>query len=116
MVEGKPGTGNTPLEKMLALVFACWYIASILPVIFAHISGSTRGVQSTILGPLLYHILVGINLVLYVGGFNVMNEEVSSAKLAGFTHIALGAVCLVVYNKPGSFQYRNNLHAILKST
>ena len=97
MAEGKPGTGNTPLEKMLALVFACWYLASILPVMVTYLSGSTRGLQAAILAPLFYHFLIGINLILYVDGFKVMNAGVSSANLAGAFHVGLAVVCLVVY-------------------
>ena len=97
MVDGKPGTGNTPIEKFLAMVFACWYLASILPVILSYLSGSTRGLQFAILGPLFYHLLISINSFLYLQEVGVLNDELNSANVVGMVHAFLGIVCLVLF-------------------
>ena len=98
MSEGKPGTGNTPLEKMFALVLGCWTLASIFPVILMYTSSSTRGLKAAILGPLFYHVIISINAFLYVEDFKVLNNELQSANMVGVIHASLGVVCMVVYS------------------
>ena len=95
MVDGKPGTGNTPIEKLLALIFALWYIASIFPVIAAYIYGSRSGKRVAILGPLFYHIAISINGFLFLD--DVCNPEATSATQIAVIHAVLAIVCFIIF-------------------
>lgn len=97
MVDGKPGTGNTPVEQMLALIFSLWYLASIFPVILTYLSGSTKGLQISILAPLFYHIMISANAFLFLENINICNQDVTSANKIGVIHAVLAFACLVVY-------------------
>ena len=97
MVDGKPGTGNTPVEQLLALIFALWYLASILPVILTYISGSTTGKRVAILAPLFYHIAISLNAFLFFESMNVCNPVLTSATQVGVIHVILSIVCLIFY-------------------
>ena len=97
MVHGKPGTGHTPLEKLLALIFSLWYLASIFPVILMYLSGSTKGVQVAILSPLLYHVMISVNAFLFLEKFNVCRPGVTSANGIGVIHAVLTVACVIIY-------------------
>lgn len=97
MVDGKPGTGDTPLEKFLALVMACWYLASIFPVILAHMYDSVSAKQAAILGPLFYHFAISINAFLYMGIWNLLNPESLSNNAVVMLHAFLGVICVALY-------------------
>ena len=97
MVNGRPGTGETPLEKLLQMVFGCWYLASILPVVLAYVSDNNTAKQFTILCPFIYHVLVSIIFLLFAGSWNVCNTEVVSPNSAGLIHVLLAAMCVVIY-------------------
>ena len=97
MVNEKPGTGETPLEKLLAMVFACWYLASILPVILAYVSDDKTAKQVTILCPLVYHVMISINAFRIMGSWNVCNPEFVSHNGVGIIHAFLGVICVVIY-------------------
>merc|ERR1712079_306414 len=56
LVEGKPGTGATPIEKLLEAVFAGWYLSSILGVILAYFF-SSQSLKFTLICPMLYHLM-----------------------------------------------------------
>ena len=97
MVNEKPGTGDTPIERLLSMIFSLWYLGSILPVIMAQRSGSSTAMQWAILAPLFYHILVTINFYLFGDGWKAINKQrASSVKIAAI-HAFLTAVCLVLY-------------------
>ena len=97
MVDGKPGTGNTPVEKMLAMIFSLWYLASIIPVILTYASSSTKGLQVAILGPFFYHLMISINSFLYLDSLNICNQDVTSANKIGVIHAVLALACPMVY-------------------
>ena len=97
MVDGKAGTGNTPVEKMLAMIFSLWYLASIFPVILTYLSGSTKGLQVSILGPFFYHLMISINSFLYFESLNICNQDVTSANKIAAIHAVLAVACLMVY-------------------
>ena len=97
MVDGKPGTGSTPVEKMLALIFALWYLASILPVILMYFSGSRIGLQVAILGPLFYHLMISVNGFLFLESFAVCNPAVTTSNRIGVIHAILTMACIAIY-------------------
>merc|ERR1712141_623088 len=91
MVDGNPGAGNTPIEKLLALIFALWYLGSIFPVILTYLSGSAEGIQTAIMGPFFYHLSMSINAFLFLESFNVCNPEITNANRIGIIHAILAA-------------------------
>ena len=97
MVDGNPGAGNTPIEKLLSLIFALWYLGSIFPVILTYLSGSAEGIQTAIMGPFFYHLSISINAFLFLESFNVCNPEITNANRIGIIHAILAAACYVVY-------------------
>ena len=97
MVDGNPGAGNTPIEKLLALIFALWYLGSIFPVILTYLSGSAEGIQTAIMGPFFYHLSISINAFLFLESFNVCNPEITNANRIGIIHAILAAACYAVY-------------------
>ena len=97
MVDGKPGTGNTPVEKLFSLIFALWHLASILPVMLTYISGSTTGKRVAILAPLFYHVSLSIHSFLFFDSMKVCNPLRTSANFAGVAHAVLSVVCLIIY-------------------
>merc|ERR1712001_303197 len=55
MVDGKPGTGTTPIEQLLGLIFSLWYLAGIIPVTLCYLSGNSYGLKVAIMAPFIYH-------------------------------------------------------------
>lgn len=97
MVDGKPGTGNTPIEQLLGLIFSLWYLASIIPVTLCYLSGSKNGLKVAILTPFIYHLLISLCGFLFLNKTGVCNEELISGPKIGGIHAFLAAACLVVY-------------------
>ena len=97
LVNGKPGTGETPLERLLSIIFGCWYLASSLPVVLAYLSDNDIARKFTILCPIIYHVLISIIFFLFAGSWNVCNTEVVSPNSAGIIHALLAAICVVLY-------------------
>ena len=84
MVHGQPGTGESPIEKLLEAVFAGWYISSILGVILAYFF-STESLKYTLICPLIYHVMSTYTATYYLEDWGVCNEHVGSYKrVAGF--------------------------------
>ena len=52
MVDGRPGTGATPLEKLLEAVFAGWYLSSIMGVLLNYFTGSSRTLKAALFCPI----------------------------------------------------------------
>ena len=97
MVDGKPGTGNTPIEQLLGLIFSLWYLASIIPVTLCYLSGSSNGLKVAILTPLFYHLLISVCGFLFLNQTGVCNEELISGHKIGGIHALLATACLFVY-------------------
>ena len=84
IVHGQPGTGESPIEKLLEAVFAGWYISSILGVILAYFF-STESLKFTLICPLFYHVMSTYTATYYIEDWGVCNEQVGSYKrVAGF--------------------------------
>ena len=98
MVDGKPGTGDTPLEKMFTLVLSLWYLASISPVILSTISGSAKELRAAILVPLLYHTALSVNAFLFLENFKVCNPELHTPNSIGAIHAGLAIMCVKIYS------------------
>ena len=86
MVAGKPGTGDTPMEKLLEAVFGGWYTSSIIGVLLAYFSGSSSTLRSTLVCPLIYHIMSSCVAVLFLEKWNVCNKAKTSAAMIGGFH------------------------------
>ena len=84
LVEGKPGTGATPIEKLLEAVFAGWYLSSILGVILAYFF-SSESLKYTLICPMLYHLMSTYGATFQIEDMGVCNEAVGTYKtIAGF--------------------------------
>ena len=105
MIDGKPGTGNTPIEKLLALIFSLWYLGSIIPVIWSYFNGSPQKLKIAISGPFLYHLFVGYNFFFYVGNFNVCNPLLTTPSLIAAFHAMLAIVCVASIDKKSLYTY-----------
>ena len=97
MVDGKPGTGNTPIEQLLGVIFSCWYLAGIIPVMLCYFSGNSKGLKVAILAPFFYHFLISVCGFMFLDKMNVCNVENTSANKIGVIHAILATACLVVY-------------------
>ena len=97
MVDGKPGTGNTPIEQFLGLIFSLWYLAGIIPVTLCYLSGNSYGLKVAIMAPFIYHFLISICGFMFLDKMNVCNEETTSGYKIGGIHAILATACLVVY-------------------
>ena len=77
IVDGTPGTGETPLEKLLEAVMAGWYLASIAAVLFAFFFGYKSGYPApfrfSLVCPLLYHLLSSYNAIFLLPDWGVCN-------------------------------------------
>ena len=65
LVNGKPSTGESPLEKLLDVVFACWKLGSILAVLLAFFT-SPASQKLTLVCPLVYHFILTYTSVFYL--------------------------------------------------
>jgi len=97
MVDGKPGTGNTPIEQLLGLIFSLWYLASIIPVTLCYLSGSSNGLKVAILTPFFYHFLISVCGFMFLDKIGVCNEELISGYKIGGIHAILATACLMIY-------------------
>ena len=102
LIDGKPGTGSTPIEQLLWQILAVWYFASIVPLIIALQSSSTLAKQVAIIGPMTYHISISLTAFLFWGNLNVSNSEklppgLEGHHAAGIIHMIFGLICYVPY-------------------
>ena len=105
MIDGRPGTGNTPIEKLLALIFSLWYLGSIIPVIWSYFNGSPQKLKIAISGPFLYHLFVSYNFFFHVGNFNVCNPKLTTPSLVAAFHGMLAIVCVASIDKKSLYTY-----------
>ena len=97
MVNGKPGTGETPIEKLLSGVMSSWYLASIIGVIWAHTTHISIARQAAIIGPFIYHFrstMLGFLPGDLSTTFN--QDKLSKNKLFKF-HGVLAVACIMIY-------------------
>ena len=99
LINGKGGTGDTPIERLLSMIFSLWYIASILPVIMAPMSSSSEAMQWAILTPLFFHIFSTINIYLYGDSWKVINADQQSSMQHTRKHAFITLLCLVLLYK-----------------
>jgi len=81
---GIPGTGETPIEKLLEGVFACWYLSSIAAVLLTLKLGGVHSQRAALFCPLLYHAFVA----LYVGfsSTQMFNPAILTNGMVGVMH------------------------------
>ena len=99
LINGKPGTGQTPIEKLLAGVFSTWYLGSIAGVIWAHYTSVTIARQAAIVVCAIYHIKSTIQIYLstdkdFAAAFNP--EKLTKDKVLKL-HSVLSVACILVY-------------------
>merc|ERR1719219_2663197 len=56
LVNDKPGTGETALEKLLEVILSSWYIATILASLFEYFTSGSLKVS--LVCPLVYHAIL----------------------------------------------------------
>merc|ERR1712059_25282 len=81
LVNKRPGTGETPIEKVLASVFAGWYLASILPVILAKYYGSAAGLRAASLCPLFYHAVSTLACLFTLGQVEAFTDGINGPRV-----------------------------------
>ena len=99
LINGKPGTGQTPIEKLLAGVFSTWYLGSIAGVIWAHYTSVTIARQAAVVVCAIYHIKSTIQIYLatdkdFAAAFNP--EKLTKDKVLKL-HSVLSVACILVY-------------------
>merc|ERR1711981_117951 len=98
LVNGKPGDGSTPLEKVLNGVFAMWYMATILGVLYANSLQDNKVPLQVAMVPLLfYHIgsFFSFAITDFGANLNALNPEKASPLQIGLMHGAIGSMSLV---------------------
>ena len=99
LVNGKPGTGSTEIEKLLEFIFGLWYTGSIAGVLLTFFSGSSAAFQGALFCPLYYHFTVSIAAFLYFDKYKISNPGKVSGTLTGVVHAVLaGMFAYVCHN------------------
>ena len=89
LVEGNPGTGDSPLEKLLEAVFAGWYLSSILGVLLAYFLAESKTMRFTLICPLLYHIMSTYMACIHLDSWGVCNPKVQSHRMIASFHAVM---------------------------
>ena len=97
MVGGKPGKGDTPMEKLLEAIMGGWYTSSIIGVLLAYFFGSTAMLSSSLVCPLLYHVLSAIVAMVFLEQWGICNKEKTSASSIGGFHILMSSLFGYLY-------------------
>ena len=94
LVNGKPGTGSTEIEKLLQFVFGLWYTGSIAGVLLTFFisTGSSAAFHGALICPLYYHFTVSIAAFLYFDKYKICNPEKLSGTLTGVVHAVLAGM------------------------
>ena len=95
LVNGKPGTGSTEIEKLLGFVFGLWYTGSIAGVLLTFFAGSSAALRGALICPLYYHVTVSIVCFLYFDKYKISNPAKLSGTLTGVFHAVLA--CMFAY-------------------
>jgi hypothetical protein len=93
LVNGKPGTGSTEIEKLLGFVFGLWYTGSIAGVLLMFFCGSSAALCGALICPLYYHITVTITAFLYFDKYKIPNP----AKFSGLSIALIHAVVSIMF-------------------
>merc|ERR1711934_827674 len=93
--DGTPGKGETPIEKLLEGVFACWYLSSIAAVLLTLKLGSLHSQRAALLCPLFYHAIVALYL-----GFSstqMFNPSILTNGKAALLHVVFALFATHAY-------------------
>ena len=96
MVNGKPGTGDTPIEKLFGLVLGLWYTASIMGVLIAYFAASTPVVQGALLCLFIYHVALSISMLLLFEEYKILDTDKNSVGGAASMHVCLAIMIAAV--------------------
>ena len=97
MVAGRPGKGDTPMEKLLEAVFGGWYTSSIIGVLLAYFFGSTSMLSSTLVCPLIYHLMSSCVALLFLEKWKVCNNAKTTAGKIGGFHVIMSTLFGYLY-------------------
>merc|ERR1712110_419342 len=86
LVNGKPGSGDTGIEKLLEAVFAGWYLSSIVGVLLAYNFSNRSSVKFTLICPLMYHVMSTYMGVFHAGDWGVCNIAVQPSRGIAIFH------------------------------
>ena len=92
LVNGKPGTGATEIEKLLEFVFGLWYTGSITGVLLAFFSGSSPALCGALVCPLYYHTTVSIAALLFFDKYKICNKRKASGTVVGLFHAVMAVM------------------------
>merc|ERR1712110_788174 len=97
LVNDKPGTGETPLEKLMEVIVASWYLGSILAVLFAFFTSSSLKV--TLVCPLVYHLMLTYYAIFHIEGWAVCNPAWGTHRTVGQVHGVLSCLCVFLFSQ-----------------
>ena len=97
LVNGKPGTGSTEIEKLLGFVFGLWYTGSIAGVLLMFFWGSYAALRGALICPIYYHCMVAITAVLYFDKYKIPNPAKFSGSSIGVIHAVLASMFAYVF-------------------
>ena len=89
MVDGKPGTGDTPVEILMFIVMGLWYTGSVIAVILAYTAGSTPVLQGALMGHFFYHVTIAISEWMLFEKYKIINTDINSGAGAASIHVFL---------------------------
>ena len=97
MVNGRPSTGETGVERLLEIVFGLWYTGSIVGALLAYFFGSTAAMQGALVSPIFYHVFICIAAALYFDKYKICNPVERSGRRTAVKHAWLGGMCVFIY-------------------
>ena len=94
LVNGKPGSGSTEIEKLLELTFGLWYTGSIDCVLltFFIFAGSSTALHGALICPLYYHYMLSIAAFLFFDKQKICNPAQIIGTSTGVVHAILAGM------------------------
>ena len=97
LVDGKPGTGETGIERLLEFVFGLWYTGSITGVLITYFFSTPAAVQGALISPLFYHVTVAMVAFLLFDKNKICNRARTSGTKIGCMHVLFSAMCAYLF-------------------
>ena len=95
IVNGKPGDGTSEFENLARIPFGLCYISPFVGLIYAHISGSRHAKQSSILCPIVYHLISTFGCIFLFN--DALNKQFASIYFASGMHLAMLFLCSLYF-------------------
>ena len=93
----KPGVGDTGIESYISAYTGIANFAPFIAVIYGQISGSREAKRAASIFPILYHLALGLRLLLFNSDGHGLNPEIAPLSVAAGGHISFGIICCGLY-------------------